>query len=980
MPAEPDPAAFPAGSGPAARPTVAGPVAGSAEPATAAIPASGSATAAGRDTGSATPALPPVVATGPRPAAGPASETAGSKPTGPAADVEEPLVGAEVEDAPGIPLREIGREFWPDTQGYRRRMLIGLLLIPVPPLLAAAGIWLFKVLVDDVLTPRNYALFPWVAAGFVAVTLAEGLFSFIDHYLAAWVAERFVLTLRTRVFAHLHTLSVSFFDRHQLGDLLSRITGDVGAIESLLLSGVNQALTYSFQIVFFTGALFVLDWRLALAALLATPFFLLLARSFARRIQSASREQRRSAGMITAVAEESLHNVSLVQAYGRQDHEAGRFHREGLRSFTAKMVAAKLEALFTPFTDILEVIGVLAVVGFGIHELSQDRITLGGLIVFIGYLTQLYGPITGFGDLTNEVFAATAGAERVIELLRTEPGVRPSVDPLSIGRARGALRADEVTFRYPGHERPALRGVSLSAEPGQTVAIVGASGAGKSTLARVLLRLHDPDSGSVFLDEVDLRRLPIKELRDNIAVVLQETLVFDGTVEENIRWGKPDATVGEVERAAAAADAHGFISALPAGYQTRIGQRGMMLSGGQRQRIALARAMIRDAPVLLLDEPTTGLDALSTQRVLEPLRRAMTGRTTVVISHNLLTVTDADRIVYLERGRVVGTGTHDELMISTPGYAQLYRLHHPAPRSRPGTARPVTTPGIRPGAPARFAARPSPARRVAHPDAAPVERTMPIERPAPVGRPAGRPVAPPDRPVAPPDRPVAPAKRPVAPPDRPVAPAKRPVAPVDRTEPIPRVAPASRPAPAPRPGPSPARRHSQPRPAQSATPRPAQSATPRSGQSAAPRPGLSPAAPQPTPLPRVTTPSPTPLPRRTLPPVPLPRAAVTPPSPIPVPADGADTPAMVSMQEAVPTLSRPALRAVPRPRPRNRPVPRPSRAEGPDEQPTPQPMALPADLQLDRTTPSRRRCGEPLVPPTWRPTPEERRPGRHALG
>ncbi|MDT7691909.1 MAG: ATP-binding cassette, subfamily bacterial, partial [Pseudonocardiales bacterium] len=576
---------------------------------------------------------------------------------------------ALVSTAPTVPLRSIFKRFWPDTRGFRGRLVLGLSLLGVPPALAALGIWLFKILVDDVLTTRDVARFPLIAAAFVAVTVVEGVVSFFDEYLTAWVGERFVLNLRSRVFTHLQRLSLTFFERNQLGDILARLSGDVGAIEGLILSGLNQALTYLFQIIFFAGALFVLDWRLALAALVAAPAFLLLARFFSKRIKTASQEQRRRSGSITAVAEESLHNTALVQAYDRQAHESIRFHKENLGSFTAQMVAIRLEALFAPFTDLLQAVGVLAVIGFGIRELVAGRITLGGLLVFIGYLSQLYGPISGIGSLANSIYAASAGAERIIEVLDTKPEVTSPDDPVPLGQARGEFRLDRVGFRYPDGGRPALAEVSFAAKPGETIAVVGASGAGKSTLLRILLRLHDPHAGTVTLDGIDIRRLRLGDLRANIAVVLQDTLVFDGTVAENIRWGRPDATTDDVVQAARDADAHQFITGLPQGYQTRVGQRGMMLSGGQRQRIALARAMIRNAPVLLLDEPTTGLDAVSTQRVMAPLRRAMAGRTTIVISHNLLTVSDADRIVYLERGRVAGYGTHQELLADAPGYA-----------------------------------------------------------------------------------------------------------------------------------------------------------------------------------------------------------------------------------------------------------------------------------------------------------------------
>jgi ATP-binding cassette, subfamily B, bacterial len=590
------------------------------------------------------------------------------------------LSGAEEEGgfvaaAPVMQLREIFRRFWPYARPYRRWLPLILLFAALGSALEAATIWMYKVLVDEVLVPRDFGLLLWVLLAYLGLTLAVGVVSFCEEYLTEWVGGRIVVSLRTELFRHLQGLSLSFFDRRSLGDMIARLSNDIEEIEELMLSEIASALTFLFQLVFFVGALFYLEWRLALVSLFVVPLFLLVARYFSRKIRDATREERRRSGSISAVAEESLSNAALVQAYNRQEHEISRFRRENEGNFVAEMASTRLSALFSPLVDLIELAGVLVVIAVGTWELSQGRLTIGGLLVFLIYLRQLYAPIRGLSNLLNTLYEATAGAERVIEFLDQKPSVTEQEDAFTLKRARGHVEFDSVRFSYPGNERAALSDVSFEVGPGEVLALVGPSGSGKSTVAKLLLRFYDPHAGTVRLDGHDLRELTLRSLRENVAVLLQETLVFDGSVRENIAYGKLEASEKEIVAAAKAADAHGFIEALPEGYDTVVGQKGRLLSDGQRQRVAIARAMIRDAPVLVLDEPTTGLDARSSENVMVPLQRLMEGRTTIVISHNLLTVRDATRIVVLEDGRITERGTHRDLLETNGSYAHLYRLH-----------------------------------------------------------------------------------------------------------------------------------------------------------------------------------------------------------------------------------------------------------------------------------------------------------------
>jgi ATP-binding cassette, subfamily B, bacterial len=574
--------------------------------------------------------------------------------------------------APVATVRQVIRRFWPYARPYRPWLAVTLLFVILAPLTETAAIWIFKLLVDDVLVPHDLGRLGPIALGYLGITLAGGVVEFGDKYLSTWIGERFLFGLRTSIFRHLQSLSLDFFDRRQLGDIVSRLTGDVGSIETFVLSGVADLLAYVLRIMFFTAALFYLQWQLALVALTVSPVVWVLARRFSLAVKAAAREKRRRAGSISAVAQESLAHVVLVQAYNRQADEAGRFARQALASMQAQLASARLKALFAPMVDLAQMTGTLLVVGIGAWYLAQGQLSLGGLLVFLAYLGKLYSPIRGLGSLANTAFAASASAERVIEVLDEQPHVIESPQATPLVSVRGYVEFQAVSFTYPGAAQPALDGATFRVQPGEVLALVGASGAGKSTVARLLLRFYDPTAGRVLLDGRDLRTTTLTSLREQVTLLLQETFIFDGSVRDNIAFGRPDATEAEIVEAARAADAHGFITSLADGYDACIGQQGRRLSGGQRQRIAIARALIRDAPVLILDEPTTGLDGRSSARIFAPLRRLMAGRTTILISHSIASVRAATSVLVLDGGRVVERGSYADLLAGGQTFMGLF--------------------------------------------------------------------------------------------------------------------------------------------------------------------------------------------------------------------------------------------------------------------------------------------------------------------
>jgi len=576
-----------------------------------------------------------------------------------------------VAAAPAVPVRDVIRRFWPLAKPFRKVFVAGLLLAALLPLIEAGEIWLFKLIVDDVLVAEALGPLAIYVPVMVGLALLGAALSFGDEYAATWVGERFTFNLRRRLFAHLQTLEPDALDGRRHGDVLARITGDVRSIEALVLSALGELVTAGARLLFFGGALFLLSWKLALAALVVVPLFYFAAKRFARLSRRAAREARRRSGSLSAVAEEALANAALVQSANTQGRELARFDREAEGKIAASLASTRISGLFAPVIDLIELTGAVLIIILGTWALAGDELTIGGLLAFLAYLAQLYRPVRDLSHLGQTVFEASAGAERVIELLETRPRVQDAPHAHPLTRVLGELELENVSYRYPGSERPALDRVSLLVRPGHSVALVGASGAGKSTLAKLALRFADPDAGAVRLDGHDLRDLTLRSVRDHVALLQQEAPLFDGTVRENVAYGSSHATDAEIEQALDVAAAAGLADELPDGLATRTGQRGRGLSGGQRRRVAMARALLQRAPVLVLDEPSSGLDPEASRSLVGPLKRLMRDRATLLITHDLTLAAAADEAIVLQDGRVVERGAPGDLAGSGGAWARL---------------------------------------------------------------------------------------------------------------------------------------------------------------------------------------------------------------------------------------------------------------------------------------------------------------------
>lgn len=556
---------------------------------------------------------------------------------------------------------------------YWRRGVAAILAMILGALTTLAVPWIIRNIIDDVLAAKNLVALNWIALGILVLFFLRGVFSYIQGYLMSYIANRVIIDIRNEVYARVQRLSLRFFDTRKTGSLMSRLTNDIGALQTAIVDNFVNIVKESVILIGSLVGMVILHWRLTLLCIIIVPLVSITIKYFGRKLKKSGHMMQERIADVTSHLQETIGGIRVVKSFFREDYEIARFRQINQASFGAAMKAARQSSQLSPIVEFIAAIAVTAIIWYGGWSVIDGELTAGELIAFLIYAINLANPVRRLSALYGDIQRSMAAGERVFALLDETLDIREKADAIALPVLRGDVVFDAVHFRYePSKE--VLSGISFHAEPGQKIALVGPSGSGKSTIANLIPRFYDVTAGAIKIDGHDIRDVTLASLREQIGIVPQDTALFNTTIEENIRYGRLDATYEEVAAAVRAANAEEFVRQLPQGLQTPIGDRGLVLSGGQRQRIAIARALLKDPRILILDEATSALDTESEQLVQAALERLMIGRTAFIIAHRLTTIQDADHILVIDRGRIVESGTHQSLLALHGMYYNLYTL------------------------------------------------------------------------------------------------------------------------------------------------------------------------------------------------------------------------------------------------------------------------------------------------------------------
>lgn len=556
---------------------------------------------------------------------------------------------------------------------YWKRLGLAIICIILS---AAANLyvpWIIKDMVDKVLMDKDMMLLNIIAGGIVVVFLFRGIFYYGQSYLVSYIAQRVIIDVRELLYIKFQKLQLSYYEKKQTGTIMSYITNDVAALQAALVDSLIEMVTETSILIGSLIMMFYLDWKLSIVTLVVVPVIGQAMKIFGRKLKMSGALIQERTAEITSLLQESISGVRVVKSFAREDYEIKRFQNQNDLNFRANMKSVQLSSLLTPTVEFLAAVIVAVILWFGGYQVVNGALTAGALVAFLTYAVNLANPVKRISRVYGTINKAMAAAERVFNVLDTQEILKDKPGAIDLPKISGTVNFDHVSFGYKEGVN-VLHDLTLEAKPGQVIAFVGPSGAGKSTIANLIPRFYDVTAGAIRIDGIDIRDVKIKSLREQIGVVPQETILFSGSVKDNIRYGRLEATDEEIIEAAKAANAHNFIMNLADGYETKIGERGITLSGGQRQRIAIARAILKNPRILILDEATSALDTESEEIVQEALDKLMIGRTSFVIAHRLSTIIHADKIIVLENGRVCESGTHQELMQTGGLYSHLYNI------------------------------------------------------------------------------------------------------------------------------------------------------------------------------------------------------------------------------------------------------------------------------------------------------------------